>query len=508
MMSQPLLSLGVATATSLILGPSICAVLMLRRISESVGFAPPTSAMLEKENPISNCALFRHLPKLANNLAWRSLGGIKTPVHICRVPSLHQEEGRKEMKLEFSVKREDLISPIYGGNKIRTLQHQLAICESRRERGEKSFRQLVSLGSGGSNQVVATVVHARSLGWDGGIGEAKGEDAPSINVCWFDKDEPDFDNTLNMLSVLSFPNIGFKFNWGDSVGRVANWFRVILDTWTQTKYVPMMLGGNCPAGVLGQVGGVLELAEQIIAGESPDPSCIYVPVGSGCTISGLILGTVLVRYLNIPALSHVQIVGCNVHPGFAKMDRVLNLHTNPRFGYIPLTITYSVKEACRALKKLGGPNLELEALEFIKNRVILRADADVVGLYGAHSNKTRSAARLYDEKGVVTDSAGREVKELWLCGHFAAKAFQPLLRDLEDKAKTSNGEAQRFMLWMTKSAVQPLGTVDEWSAILKENDIVKKWANQGKAESCYRPGFFSMMDGKPEDHRSVMTKIL
>jgi hypothetical protein len=535
MMLVPLLQVATASAAGL----SISAVLLLRRISASVGLAPPTSAMLLEEDPTVNCPLFRHLPNLADAVAWRSLGAIKTPVHTCRVPviiPLLGQEGEVGQEgtdggtsfVEFLVKREDLISPLYGGNKVRTLQHQLAICEARRDNGETSFRQLVSCGTGGSNQVLATVVHARSLGWDGGIGvcstvtstaaaakadETKDEDAndaPRINICWFDKDEPDFDNTLNMLSVLSFPNIGFKFDWGDSLGGVANFVRTIWGTWTQRNYVPMMPGGNCPSGVLGQVGGVLELAEQICAGESPDPSRIYVPVGSGCTISGLIVGTVLVRHLGMAALSDLKIVGCNVHEGIATLDRTVKLHTHPGFGFIPLTITHTVKEACRALQEIGGPDLEADALDFIKSSVVIRADEDVVGIYGGHSGKTRAAAKLYDEKGIVMDSVGQEAEKLWLCGHFAAKAFQPLLKDLAEEANDSNGggKALSFMLWMTKSAVQPRGSVDEWNKLLQENDTVKQWANGGKAESLLRPGRVSTQDGQPEDYRLVMTKVL
>ena len=182
--------------------------------------------------------------------------------------------------LEFYVKREDLICPsTYGGNKVRTLQHQLAVCEARRENGETAFRQLVSVGTGGSNQVVAMVVHARALGWDGGTtGDTDGDTdvyaplpPPRINVCWPDHDAPALDNTLNMLSVLSFPNVGFRFNWGDyRLSAAAALLRSLRDAWTRRGFVPMMPGGNCPAGVLGQVGAVLKLSEQIEAGDSPD----------------------------------------------------------------------------------------------------------------------------------------------------------------------------------------------------------------------------------------------
>jgi len=439
----------------------------------------------------------------------------------------------KKNVVEFCVKREDLISPMYGGNKVRTLQHQLAVCESRRDgvddkdqetttttTSAAAFRQLVSVGTGGSNQVVAMVVHAQRLGWDNGGGSEKLPAPPaSINVCWFDKDEPDLDNTLNMLSVLSFPNVGFQFDWGElSLGGLVRAIRAISGAWKQTDFIPIMLGGNCPSGVLGQVGGVLELAEQILAGESPDPSRIYVPVGSGCTVSGLIVGVVLVRHLGMTkALSDpsFKIVGCNVHPQISFMDRALNFHVNPAFRFMPLTIVYTVTAACRALKTLGGPDIESEAMEFIRTSVELRSDAAVVGKYGGHSEKTRAAAKLYDAQGVMTDyRTGQEMEKLWLCGHFASKAFQPLLNDLEvaqvgvDVDDQGEKDSKLYMLWMTKSAVQPRGNVNEWGKMLQANDVVKEWANAGLAESTHRQGRVSTVDGKPEDYRSIMTKIV
>jgi len=471
-------------------------IMLLRRISRSVGLAPPNQKQLTQEIPSKNCALFRHFPALATKLAWRSLG-VKgpSPIHVCQL----------DERTKFLLKREDLIlQNDYAGNKVRTLQHQLAVCEARRDRGESAFSKLVSIGSGGSNQVVATVVHARKVGYNLG-------DSPSVGACWFDKDEPDLDNTLNMLSVLSFPKVSFLHDWGTKVGFIGT-IRALSDAWRQNTLVPMMLGGNCASGVLGQTSGVLELAEQIIAGDAPDVERIYVPVGSSCTTSGLILGTVMVRQLGLQALQskNFKIVACNVHDKFAMGDRLLNLHVNPLFRFMPLTITHSVLGACRALVELGGPDLESEALKFMKNHVEVRADSDVVGAYGGHSELSRQAAKDYDEKGIVTNyKTGNKEKELWVCGHFVAKAFQPLVEDLKNNSKNNaDNDDPKYMLWMTKSAVQPRGNLNEWTRLMDRSNEVQEWADQGKAESILRPGKVSIKDGKPEDYRSLMTEIL
>jgi hypothetical protein len=524
----PLLKAVTTSVVGLGVAVPLGVIAMLRRVSGSVGLAPPTKSMLAEENPKSECALFRHLPDLADKLAWRSLGALKTtPIHKCQLPSLLSSSSdgggnNQKINLEFLVKREDLLSPLYGGNKVRTLQHQLAICEARRERGETSFRQLVSVGTGGSNQIIATIVHGRGLGWGDEKDDASQGPAPPsrVNLCYLDKDEPDLDNTLNMLSAFSFPNIGWRYNWGQlSTIGASTLLGAIRGAWSQKDHIPMMLGGNCPSGVLGQVGGALELAEQIAAGESPDPRRIYLPVGSACTISGLIIGTVLARRLGIPALSHpdFKIVGCTVHDGITKLHGLFGLYTNPRLGFMPLTVTHSVQSACAALVELGGPDLAADALEFIKTSVEIRADPVVVGPYGGHSEATRAAARLYDDKGSVVDAAGKEAKKLWVCGHFVGKALEPLLRDLEKakSATTSSSSSSiseetipNYMLWMTKSAIQPRGSVDEWSIMLKENEQVLQWANEGKAESSLRPAIVSTRDGSPDDYRSVMTKVL
>ena len=87
---------------------------------------------------------------------------ITTIVRTTNTENKNNQHNKKNV-VEFCVKREDLISPMYGGNKVRTLQHQLAVCESRRDDVGKdqetttyaaAFRQLVSVGTGGSNQVV------------------------------------------------------------------------------------------------------------------------------------------------------------------------------------------------------------------------------------------------------------------------------------------------------------------------------------------------------------------
>lgn len=112
---------------------------------------------------------------------------------------------------------------------------------------------------------------------------------------------------------------------------------------------------------------------------------------------------------------------------------------------------------------------------------------------------------LYNETEAVTDLVTCEetYEKLWLYEHFVSKAFQLLLIDLAAKLveKTSNSNINnmcnetapslqsnnkctnnedihpKFMLWITKSAVQPCGNADEWSKMIQANDTVKQWAD-------------------------------
>jgi len=81
---------------------------------------------------------------------------------------------------------------------------------------------------------------------------------------------------------------------------------------------------------------MLELAEQVAAGDSADPGRVYLPVGSACTLSGLVLGVALARRLGLPAFraSEFELVGVPIHHLFAAAERALRLHTAAPFSAV------------------------------------------------------------------------------------------------------------------------------------------------------------------------------
>ena len=172
-----------------------------------------------------------------------------------------------------------------------------------------------------------------------------------------------------------------------------------------------------------------------------------------------------------------------------------------RFTVMPLTIGHTVRAACAALASVGGPDVTDVALEIVRDTVKLRTDADLVGVYGAHSEISRAASREYDATGAMSDRGGTPAQPLWLCGHFVAKAFAAMLADLEASPE------RRAMLWQTKSAVQPRGSEDEGAKMHTMPPAVHAWADDGEAESSLRPGSVRLAGGSPDDYRGLMTRV-
>ena len=227
---------------------------LLTAVWRSIEPTPPTARQLRDE-VLDEHPLFRHLPQLRGQVAWRQIGSYPTPIHSVTAKTPAGEP------IAFSVKREDLAHREYGGNKLRTLQHQLAACEAHQEaHGEATFSLL---GSHGSNQVVATKLHGqRTFGLQPG----------ALEALTFLPDKPDLDNTLNLLSSLS---LGGRV----VLTKLAGLRALLSRLWAQHDRV-FPPGGHNVCGVLGQVGACLELAEQIERGETPDPEAIYLPYGT------------------------------------------------------------------------------------------------------------------------------------------------------------------------------------------------------------------------------------
>src|SRR5688572_13833817 len=93
--------------------------------------------------------LFDRYPQLAR-IPWMSLAEVPTPVQ----PIDLQIGGA-----ECWIKRDDLTSQIYGGNKVRKLEFLLAHAAAR------GVKRLITAGAAGSHHALATAVFGRQTGF-------------------------------------------------------------------------------------------------------------------------------------------------------------------------------------------------------------------------------------------------------------------------------------------------------------------------------------------------------
>ncbi|MCD6479174.1 pyridoxal-phosphate dependent enzyme, partial [Candidatus Bathyarchaeota archaeon] len=111
---------------------------------------------VKRWRPLSSIGLkpiiFEEYPGL-EKLPWMELGDFPTPVE-------HLKCFGEAVGLEnLYIKRDDRSSRLYGGNKVRKLEFILA---DAKERGR---RTLITAGAVGSNQVLATGIYGRQLGF-------------------------------------------------------------------------------------------------------------------------------------------------------------------------------------------------------------------------------------------------------------------------------------------------------------------------------------------------------
>ena len=192
----------------------------------------------------------------------------------------------------FWLKRDDLSSAKFGGNKVRALEFLLGPVR----RGDI----VLTIGGEGSTHVLATAYHAARLGagtqairWKHEMhGMAHTVAARARELC------DDVTTTRNIVGTA------VRAGWRRLRQRGTHW-------------IPM--GGSSPLGTLGHVNAGLELAGQVEAGALPQPAQVIVPLGTGGTAAGLALGFAIA---GLP----ITVVGARIGPRIgANRARVYRL---------------------------------------------------------------------------------------------------------------------------------------------------------------------------------------
>jgi D-cysteine desulfhydrase len=167
------------------------------------------------------------------------------------------------------IKRDDLSSPVYGGNKVRKLEFILA------EARKRNARHIVTFGGIGSNHGLATAIFCDRLGID-------------CTLLLFR--QPVTEQVRQNLLL-------FEKNHAVTIYKKSRWRTVLAYYLLHRIRHPwacyVFAGGSNAAGTIGFVNAAFELKEQIDNGEIPEPVVVFCPLGSGGTLAGLSLGFML-----------------------------------------------------------------------------------------------------------------------------------------------------------------------------------------------------------------------
>lgn len=218
---------------------------------------------LLKDTPKPSRPLFEQYP-LLHSLPHINLCNLPTPVE--KLETL----GTAVNAPHLWIKRDDLSGILYGGNKPRKLEFELA------KAVEIGASTIITFGCAGSNHAVACSEYARMLGLK--------------PICMLKPQE----NSHTVRKNLSLHQvIGTELHYYPDtnlreLGTIALW----LDEYNNTGKFPYIIptGGSTPLGTLGFVNAAFELKQQIDTGQLPMPDYIYVPCGSLATTVGLLLG--------------------------------------------------------------------------------------------------------------------------------------------------------------------------------------------------------------------------
>src|SRR5262245_20233217 len=172
------------------------------------------------------------------------------------------------------IKRDERSSPGYGGNKPRKLEWILGHALAR------GARRVVTTGALGTNHGLATAILAREAGL-----------ATTLVLV-----RQPLSDAVRRALLLQAAYGAAQVYGGNVPGAALATARVLAASALRGERPQLVpTGGSSARGSLGFVSAALELAAQVRAGLCPAPRRIYLPVGSGGTLAGLVAGLRLAR---------------------------------------------------------------------------------------------------------------------------------------------------------------------------------------------------------------------
>jgi D-cysteine desulfhydrase len=268
----------------------------------------------DKEKPI----LFEKFPNLRKKIGWVCLGSFPTPVH--QIKTLDHTN--------LWIKRDDMSSVFYGGNKVRKLEFIIG------DVFRKKKKRVITIGGIGTNHGLATAVFCDQLGISCSLSLFYQPVTRYVkqNMLLFHKYHADMQYKKSMLGA------GLDFYLTKKLEHPCAYL------------IPA--GGSSVLGTLGFVNAAFELKNQIDEGLLPEPEYIFCALGSCGTMAGLSLGCIL-------AGLKTTVIGVRVAAS--------NLGPIPIAS--PFAVTTLMKKTYSLLKKQGHniPKLNLPSPRILDN---------------------------------------------------------------------------------------------------------------------------------------------
>ncbi|MGB4270700.1 MAG: pyridoxal-phosphate dependent enzyme [Spirochaetota bacterium] len=203
---------------------------------------------------MSGLPLYEVFPEL-KKLPRVSLGNFPTPVQ--KLSSLGHDS--------LWIKRDDVSSVLYGGNKVRKLEFTLA------EAIVTEKKKVVTMGGIGTNHGLATAIFCKHLGL-----------GCRLLLFWQPVTE------YVKRNLLLFVRYGAEVHYYKTMLKTGFMFYT-KERLAHDAYF-LYAGGSSPLGTVGFVNAAFELKSQIEKGELPEPDYIVCALGSAGTMAGLWLG--------------------------------------------------------------------------------------------------------------------------------------------------------------------------------------------------------------------------
>jgi 1-aminocyclopropane-1-carboxylate deaminase/D-cysteine desulfhydrase-like pyridoxal-dependent ACC family enzyme len=328
-------------------------------------------------------ALFEAYPGLAGKLPHVGLAELPTPVD--GQPGMAEDLGLGSLW----VKRDDMTSPRYGGNKVRKLEFLLGQAMA------DGAGECLTFGCVGSNHALATTIHARRLHMGTTLVLYPQPNSRKVQM-----------NLMGMFAAKA--NIYDQEEFAHDTGALVERISREREKATGTRPYLIPAGGTNAIGACGFVSAGLELAAQIEQRQLPLPDVIYLALGTMGTGAGLSIG------LKAAGLD-VPIIGARVTgKSFVNTERLARL-TDETLNYL--------SERETAFASLKGQDMGIEI---------------------DHGQFGQEYAR-YTEASVAAVDYAHKMGSVELEGTYTGKAFATLMQH----AREGRLAGKKVLFWNT-----------------------------------------------------------